>query len=253
MNRSRREAIHRRFEIEVHDVQSFLQTFDEELGLTGLAGVQTRVVVGSADFTITPDLHDGLHRLNHLVRSDAREPQRVIPGRGVVRRNDAVRSGRKFQCRTDVVNAETRSRRRGVLGKDHHAEELVEEPDVAGDHHQRGNRRDVQTERLILAGIDHLKVNALHLNVELRHLELRRQLSGGGDLAVQHGGLRELLFELSGGNQFDRVRELRRDNRKQNRDSFAVQHKRRLELDDAEVRFINEDPLLDDLLVSQRT
>src|SRR5678816_4682772 len=111
--------------------------------------------------------------------------------------------------------------------------------DSAWNHHERGNRRNVQRE-VLFAHVDELEIDAGDLNVELRLLQFWRQLHGAGDLLIENGGLGEFLFEFGLGNDFGGLLERRRDYRKSDRNGFPVEHEANLELDGAEIRVIND-------------
>ena len=51
-------------EIEVHDVQAFLQAFDEEFGLSGFSGIESADVIRSPEFAIRPGAENLLYRLD---------------------------------------------------------------------------------------------------------------------------------------------------------------------------------------------
>ena len=161
-------------EFEVHDVQAFLQPLDEKLALPCLARLEARVVVGRADFSVRAELAHGLDGLNHRGLADAREPQRIV-ARLRERAGDAVRAGWQHEFGGDVVCAETRAGGRAVLRENHHAEELVQEADVARNDHQRRDRRNLQPEVGAIALVHELEIDALDLHIELRRFELWRK------------------------------------------------------------------------------
>ena len=238
-------------EVEIHDVEAFLQSFHEELALPRFTRLQTRDVVGRAQLSIRTGAHDGLHRLDFLAGTDPREPERIIAGLSVVRAREPVGSGWKDELRLDVLHAQSGARGRAVLGEYLHAEELVQEADVAGDDHERGDGRDPQGQ-ILFAHIDPLEIDALDLDVELRLRELRRKHGAGGNFLVDQRRRDQTPLKFGRRNDLRVAVEARGDHGEFHGDAFAIEHESDLELHRPEIILIDRDTLLLDLVRRQR-
>ncbi len=239
LDRARGESVEIRREIEIHDVQSLLQTFHQEFRLSGFAGIQPADVVGGPGDTVGPRSDDREDGLDDFVGADAREAERIVTRRIVIRAGDLVRTGREDQTGLDVEHGEPGPRGRGVFGEDLNAEELVEVTEIPWNHHQRRDGRDLQRQILVFE-IDFLEINSLDLDVQAGGLQLRGEFGAGGDLLVD--GLRpgQLCLEFGRGNDFRGLLERRGHHWKSHRDGLAVEDECDLELDRVKILFIED-------------
>src|SRR5438552_11778921 len=142
--RARGKSIEVGGQIQVHHVQTFLQTFNEELGLTGFARIEPANVIGASNLPVWTGPHHRLNALNDLVGSDSREAERIVSGDIVVGAGDLVRTGRQNHLGPDVEHAQPGIGRRGILRENLDAEKLVQITDVPRNDHQSGNGRNLQ-------------------------------------------------------------------------------------------------------------
>src|SRR5688572_4252143 len=122
------EAIQVSRQVQVHDMQAFLQSFDEEFALPCVAREKSADVVGGTDFRVGPGSGDGLDGLNDSVGAQARKAERIIAGSVEVGADDLVRAGWELEFGLNVEGAQPGALGRGVLREDLDAEKLVEEP-----------------------------------------------------------------------------------------------------------------------------
>ncbi len=231
-------------------MQSFLQPFDEKLSLTALPRLQTVHVVRRARLAVRSRCPDRNHRADFRRRPDPREPHRIVP-RVFVRARRAVRPGRKDEFGADVAHAQPARRRRRILGEYLDAEKLVQIPDAARNHHQRRNRRHTQRQVLFEPARD-LDVDPADLHVRPRHLQLRRQPDGLRQRIVDPLDLRQPLLQLRRRYDLGRRAKLRRHHRKPHRKHLAIEHEPDLEFDRAEIRLVDHDAALLDLVQRER-
>ena len=227
-------------QIEVHDVQPFLQTFDQEFALAALTGLEPADVIGRSDLAVRTGTGDRLCWLNDFVWSNSSKAERVIARMVVVCCRNLIGPGRQVERGLHVDDAEAGALRRAVLSKDLHAENLVEEPDPARHNHQRWNGRDLEGEILVLL-FDHLEIDSLNIDINARGFQFFGQLHRRRDIAIDIIGRRQFGRQLRRWNNLRRSGEGRRHHREFHRNRFPIQHKPDLELDRVEIIFVDDD------------
>ena len=104
LHRARRETIEFRRQVEVHDVQTFLESFDQKFRLAGFAGLQAVHVIAGAHLPVRPGRRTG--STGWISASDPpRKTDRVV-ARLRERARKSIRSRRQFQRRRDFAHAQ---------------------------------------------------------------------------------------------------------------------------------------------------
>ena len=249
-HRPRRQAVKHGREIEVHLVQAFLQTLHQKLGLPNGARLQAVNVIRRTHQTVGPHL---AHRQNvryHRGLPHPRKAQRIIPWCLPSARH-LVGPRRQHQLGLHPVHTQTRVLRCPVLRENHHIEKLIQKSDVAGNDHQRGNRRNLQPQVILRTLVNRLKIQALDLDIRLRRAQALRHLHRRHQLPVDALRLQQARFQLRRRYHLRGLPKRRRHHRKFHRHHRPVNHKSHLKLNCPEVVLVNHNPLVRNLTRTQ--
>ena len=134
------------------------------LGVAGLARAERRDVVAGAELAVGAGLHDELHAR----RLAARRLRHRAADRRPIRRPCRCRAAARSRPRRSRHD-EVRAGRRDVADHQHHAEELVEEPDVARNDDDAGDRRHEEVLALRASGTFSVKPD----DAQVRNLRLQ--------------------------------------------------------------------------------
>ena len=132
------EALEHGRYLEVELVRAFLYALDGEVCLAAFRRVQQAYVVPCAELPVRPRVQHG-----HDLRQ--RNVVHLCHAQGIiVRVQGAVAAGRQDDLGREVFNNEVGGSRSPVRHHNKGAEILMQEPDVAGDHHDARNGRQVE-------------------------------------------------------------------------------------------------------------
>ena len=229
-------------DVELDDVRALATPFDEIFGAARIAGPQRRDIVRRAELSIGARLHHELHLRRRAPRR-LRHAQRVV-----VRSGNRIVAGGQQDLAAQIADDETRSRRRDVADHQHHAEELIQIPDVPGDD---DNARNGWHDELIAPEVRHLEHEADDLQVGNLGLQPQRVWNdrfqfrqGRSDVESGETRLiqRDVLCRLQRG-QHDRKRDL---------DGRVLHREGRREVVRLEAGLVEDDALVANFLRRQR-
>ena len=237
------KAEQRARDLHLDDVAAFAPPFDQELRVASLSRSEREHIVGRAERAVRSRLHDGLNPRD-LAAVGPPHAQRIVG-----RSDDRVDAGRQDDLRLEVGDDEIRARGGDVADHQHHAEELIEEPDVARNHDDAWDRRHEE-----VLSVDLWNLERESLDVEVRDLRLQpleavwnhrlqaRQARLRSDAGQPHFARRYVLRPLQG----------REDDGEVDRNLPVLDRERGGEVVGLEAGLVEDQTLLPDLGCGQR-